>query len=301
MKGETVLGAFVWFTVVAAAQQQRFDGKSWWRHIEVLAADNMEGRDTGAPGLERAEAYVVDQLKRIGLAPAGTSGYFQPIKFESRQVVQAEPSAALVRGDNVVPLALGEDAVIAENIPNVAPRLDAPLVFLGYGLTIPEKNYDDLAGHDLRGKVAVTIGGLPEGITGLVAAHHTALRERWQQFRNAGLIGWIVIPTADSAWRSIAEYWAEPIKHLAGGEFDDTKGAQISMVFNPAHADKLFQNTGHTSAELFALAKAHRPLPRFELPATLRAQMRTLKKPFKSANVVAKLEGEAIPSLRMNT
>ena len=47
--------------ICAVAQQPRFDGKTWWHHVEVLAADNMEGRGTGSPGLQRAEAYVVDK------------------------------------------------------------------------------------------------------------------------------------------------------------------------------------------------------------------------------------------------
>ena len=75
------------FLAPAFAQQGNapsFDGKSWWEHIKVLAADNMEGRDTGSPGLKKAEAYVVGQLKSAGLQPAGVKGYYQPVKFVSR-------------------------------------------------------------------------------------------------------------------------------------------------------------------------------------------------------------------------
>ena len=81
------------FLVPAFAQQGNppsFDGKSWWEHIKVLAADNMEGRDTGSPGLKKAEAYVVGQLKSAGLQPAGVKGYYQPVKFVSRQLVEQE-------------------------------------------------------------------------------------------------------------------------------------------------------------------------------------------------------------------
>ncbi len=66
----------------AYAQQSsdtHFDGKSWWDHVKVLAADNMEGRETGSPGLKKAEAYVVDQLKQAGLQPAGSDGFYQPV------------------------------------------------------------------------------------------------------------------------------------------------------------------------------------------------------------------------------
>ena len=51
-----------------------FDGKSWWEYIKVLADDNMEGRETGSDGLRRAEAYVVEQLKKNGAEPGGATG-----------------------------------------------------------------------------------------------------------------------------------------------------------------------------------------------------------------------------------
>jgi len=54
------------------ADQTHFDGKTWWDYVKVLAADDMEGRETGSAGLRKAEAYVVAQLKRAGLQPAGT-------------------------------------------------------------------------------------------------------------------------------------------------------------------------------------------------------------------------------------
>ena len=87
------------FLVSGFAQQenQSFDGKSWWEHVKVLAADNMEGRDTGSRGLEKAERYAVNQLKAAGLQPAGTKGFYQPVKFESRKLVETASSAALVR------------------------------------------------------------------------------------------------------------------------------------------------------------------------------------------------------------
>ncbi|HSZ00054.1 MAG TPA: hypothetical protein VK788_11195, partial [Terriglobales bacterium] len=133
-----------------------FDGKTWWDYVKVLADDNMEGRETGSAGLRRAEAYIVDQLKVAGLQPAGTDGFYQPVKFESRQIVEKDSSLALVRNGKVEPLILGEDAYFNTRV-DLAPELQAPLVFVGYGLSIPEKNYDDLAGLDLNGKVAVIL------------------------------------------------------------------------------------------------------------------------------------------------
>ena len=139
--------------------------------MKVLADDNMEGRETGSPGLQRAEAYVVDQLKMAGLQPAGTDGFYQKIKFQSRQIIEKDSSLALVRNGKVEPLTFGEDAFFNTRV-DLAPEVKAPLVFVGYGLSIPEKNYDDLSGLDLKGKVAVILNGTPADIPGPLASHY---------------------------------------------------------------------------------------------------------------------------------
>jgi hypothetical protein len=77
------------------AAQSHFDGKTWWDYVKVLADDKMEGRETGSAGLRRAEAYIVEQLKKDGLQPAGVNGFYQPVKFVSRQIVERVPASLL--------------------------------------------------------------------------------------------------------------------------------------------------------------------------------------------------------------
>lgn len=245
----------------------------------------MEGRGTGTPGLERAQADVVDQLKKIGFAPAGVSGYIQPVPLLRREI--ADCSAALVREGRVAPLTLGEDAACTTFLDN-APSVEAPLVFLGYGLKVPAAGYDEFAGLDLKGKIAVTIPGSPPGIDSALVAHYT--ERRWDQFREAGLIGWIFITGRAAPWPALALSAVEPRLHLTG-DLDETHDEQLMMYFNPAHADKLFEGTGHTAAELFELARERKPLPRFALPVSVRATARMVNTPVASSNVVAKLEG----------
>ena len=184
----------------------------------MLAADNMEGRDTGSPGLKRAEAYAVGQLKSAGLQPAGTKGFYQPVKFVSRQLVEKESSAALVRDGKAEPLALGEDVIFSTRV-DLAPEVEAPLVFVGYGLSIPEKDFDDLAGLDLKGKVAVLISGSPSQIPSALAAHHQTAAERWKAFREAGAVGIIGIPNPASMDVPWARTSPEPAasQHGPGG------------------------------------------------------------------------------------
>ena len=244
-------------SLVPAYGQASFDGKTWWEHVKVLAADNMEGRDTGSPGLKKAEAYAVGQLKNAGLQPAGVKGFYQPVRFVSRQLVETESRAALVRDGKAEPLKLGEDAYFSTRV-DLAPEAEAPLVFVGYGLSIPESNFDDLAGLDLKGKVVVLITGAPEQISSALAAHHQTAAERWKDLRRAGAVGIIAIPnpaSMEAPWARSALNRLHPNMGLAGAEFNETDGEKLALYFNPAHADKLFEGSGHTFAELADLAK----------------------------------------------
>jgi len=283
--------------VPAYAQQQEhpasFDGKSWWEHIKVLAADNMEGRDTGSPGLKNAEAYVVGQLKAAGLQSAGVKGYYQPVKFESRRLAEKESNAALIRDGKAEALNLREDVIFNTRV-DLAPAVEASLVFVGYGLSIPEKDFDDLAGLDLKGKVVVLISGSPSQIPSALAAHHQTAGERWRALRAGGAIGIISIPnpaSMDVPWSRTSLNRLHPSMELVGAEFDETAGEKLAMVFNPAHADKLFAGSGHTFQELAELAKERKPLPHFPLTVSIRAKAKLKKKAVESANLVARLPG----------
>jgi hypothetical protein len=91
----------------ATATAVHFDGKGWWNYVKVLAADDMEGRETGSLGLHKAQEYVVEQLKQAGLEPAGAKGFYQPVHFVSRQIMEKDSSLALLHKGTVLPLTLG--------------------------------------------------------------------------------------------------------------------------------------------------------------------------------------------------
>jgi len=294
-KNVTALYCFLFFVLAYAepVPKTHFDGKSWWDRVKVLADDDMEGRETGSPGLRKAEAYVVEQLKLAGLQPAGTSGFYQPMRFVSRQIVEKDSSASLVRDGKTEPLTLGEDAIFSTRV-DLAPRVEAPLVFVGYGLSIPEKNYDDLAGLDLKGKVAVVFTGSPAEMPSPLASHYQTLKERWKALRNAGAVGLISIPnpaSMDIPWPRIALNRTRPSMDLTDPEFNETEGEKLAMMFNPAHADKLFQGSGHAFEEIAAIGKDRKLLPRFALAASIRTKARVERKDVESANVIATLPG----------
>jgi Zn-dependent M28 family amino/carboxypeptidase len=283
-------------TVAAFAQQAAkndFDGKTWWDYVKVLADDNMEGRETGSAGLKRAEAYVVEQLKADGVEPAGSDGYYQPVKFEVRQIVEKDSSIALIRDGKSEPLALGEDAFFNTRV-NLAPEIEAPLVFIGYGLTIPEKNYDDLAGLDLKGKIAVIFGGSPAEMPGALASHYQSAGERWKSLRKAGVLGVVTLPnpaSMDIPWSRMSLNRAHPSMELADASLNETEGLKLSMIVNPASSEKLFAGSGHTFAEIVDLGKDRKPLPRFPLAASIKAVTKVETTEVESANVIGKLPG----------
>ena len=280
-------------TVSAEAAKLRFDGASWWNYVKVLASDDMEGRETGSASLRRAEAYIVEQLQADGLEPAGASGFYQPIKFESRQVVESGSSLALVNGRQVEPLSFSDDAFFSTRV-DLAPSVEAPLVFAGYGLSVPEKNYDDLAGLDLKGKVAVIISGAPADIPGALASHYQSAAERWKALRKAGAVGTVVIlnPAAmDIPWERISVNRTHPSMSLSGAEFDETAGEKLAVIFNPSRAEKLFEGSGHKLQEILDLAKARKSLPRFPLALSIRAKAEVNRKALESSNVIAKFPG----------
>src|SRR5262245_56463726 len=99
---------------------------AWWAHVVFLADDRLKGRETGSPEHREAAEYIARHFKEAGLQPAGTNGYFQPVPFKSRKIVEEKSSLALVRGGKTIPVVLGDEATFSMRI-DPAPRVDAPI------------------------------------------------------------------------------------------------------------------------------------------------------------------------------
>jgi hypothetical protein len=221
-------------------------------------------------------------LQQAGLQPAGSEGYYQPLKLQSRQIIEKDSSLTLIRDGKAEPLTLGEDAFSARASISL-PRCRLRLVFVGYGLTVPEQKYDDLAGLDLRGKVAVIVTGSPSEIAGALTAHYQSSAERWKAFRKTGGIGIIAIPnpaTMDIPWSRISVNRTHVTMTLADPKFDDTAGEKLSVTFNPAHAAQLFTGSGHSFEEIASLAKDRKQLPRFPLAVSVKATANLQRKTY---------------------
>jgi len=274
--------------------QKHFDGQTWWNHVKVLADDNMEGRETGSAGLRKAEAYIVEQLTKTGLEAAGTQGFYQPVEIIERRIDERSSAASLIRSGKAEPLLLGEDAFFNLRSDLATREVTAPLVFVGYGLQVPERKLDELAGFDLHGKIVVYLAGSPVDIPTALAAHYQSMPERWKALRAAGAIGIISIPnpaSMDIPWSRMSLNRAHPSMELAAPELQEAAGLEMALIFNPARAEKLFEGSASTFAAIAALGKDRKPLPHFALAASLKARASVKRRKIESANLVARLPG----------
>jgi hypothetical protein len=290
------------------------EGKLWWSHIQFLADDKLEGRDTGSEGYKQAVAYVAGEFKRIGLKPLGTDGYQQPVKFDKRELVAAESSAVLVRDGKSEPLG---------NVSprgDLAPEVEAPMVFVGYGLVIPEAKYDDLAGLDLKGKIAVYVNaGGPVEAAGPIKSHYSSGAERWAAFKRAGAIGIATIPggrgangtgaangdanggrgdaaaagrgDGAAAGRGNGGRGPQASIALADPALQETAGQQVVVMVGRPGAEKLFEGSGHTFEEIEKLANANQPLPTFPLQGMLKSKAVVHRSEMQASNVVGVVPG----------
>ncbi len=135
--------------------------------VRVLASDRFEGRAPGTPGEALTVDYLIARLKALGLEPAAADGgWTQTVPVVRTQLGDGAMS---VRGpgDRAMPLEQGTDAYVAtvRSVDRVEIA-NAPLVFVGYGVTAPERGWDDFKGVDLHGKVAIFLVNDPDFAAG---------------------------------------------------------------------------------------------------------------------------------------
>jgi hypothetical protein len=264
------------------------EGQRWWKHIEYLADDKLEGRNVGTPGFQMAADYVAARFKEYGLEPGANGSYFQPMKFAVQKLDLKQSSVELVRDGKSKPLVIGSDLVVGAGTP--APKeVSAGLVFIGYGLHIPEVGYDDFKDLDLKGKIVVYLNGGPADIAAPLKSNARSGEEFWPAAERAGAVGRISIAnpkTMDIPWSRMT---ANPNPTPSGmwlADGSDMKSPKFAAAFNPGQADLLLAGSGHTMQELLALVDAGKPLPRFPLVGTVEAKISAEMSTLDSMNVV---------------
>jgi Zn-dependent M28 family amino/carboxypeptidase len=291
----TILPMLLLAAPTAATSQENLSpaAKQWWSDVSFIASDANEGRQTGSAGYMRAADYVLSRMKAEGLKPAGDKGFLQQVTFEQQVVDQDASRAILVDADGAQsPLKVGDALLISSGGEPRPTSVDAPLVFVGYGLGLPKQGYDDFSGLDLKGKIAVVISGGPDNISAPIKSDARA--NRAGELAKLGALGIISLTTP----HQVEIVWSRQrlIAHQAGMYLADPKFHTVPDGFFTASADPeqteaFFKGSGHSFAEMSALADASKPVPRFDLKPRLKATIVATRKRLTSPNLIAKLEG----------
>jgi hypothetical protein len=191
-------------------------------HIKFLASDDLKGRDTGSEGLRQAAEYIADQFKAAGLQPGWNGGWMQPFNVDVGLTIGRGNVLTISGRDVTVPLMLGVSYYPLAATPNedsnaVSTELrDVPLVFAGYGLSVPRLSYDDYAAIDVRGKAVLIFSHEPQEqasssrLNGARPLPETTLSAKARAARNHGAKALIVV--SDPTHRvDEADYRAFPI------------------------------------------------------------------------------------------
>ncbi len=162
-------------------------------HVRYLASDELAGRGSGTKGNDEAAIYIAAKLKVAGLKPAGINNtYFQPFEFVSAVKLGDKNTAELEgpAGDR----SLKVDVDFRPFGFSGSAAVEGPLVFVGYGVAAPEKQYDDFAGIDVKGKVVVMFRYGPDGASPRSEfQRHTGLRNKARVARDKGAVAMILI------------------------------------------------------------------------------------------------------------
>lgn len=267
-------------------------------HMAFLADDLLEGRGTGKRGHEIAALYVAEQFEAMGLKPAGQNGtYYQRVPLREITVEADKCSMSVTENGVTLQLKWGDDFITrgSEVSPDVS--VEAPVVFVGYGVKTPDGKYDDYAGVDVKGKIIALLVGAPPSLPSELQAHLSATREKARNARDHGAVGVIVLSVPKNEkmlpWPRVvigagfpAMRWLGP----DGAPSDSFPELRAGAVLSMAASEKLFQHAPKSWADVQRDADASKPQS-FALPITASIRVVSYHEAITSPNVIAVLPG----------
>jgi Zn-dependent M28 family amino/carboxypeptidase len=289
-----VLAAAERLPVDAAADRVR-------AHIEFLASDLLQGREPGSAGFDIAAEYVASQFRQLGLTPAGDRGtYSQRVPLLAYRLADRGSFVLRGAGDRTVTLSFGE-----EYLPSKAPvagvqSVSGPLVFAGLGVVAPERNWDDYAGLEVKGKIVVVMSGSPKGMPSEEEAYYASSRTKRAEAAKRGAVGLVLLNTPEADQRQrfsdgarTWDSWAMTWREANGQAFDPVPSVPLVAVFSSMAGETLFQGAPRAFRDVAAAVESMpaRTLPRFALPWSLEATLNVEVKPVESRNVVGMIPG----------
>jgi hypothetical protein len=163
-------------------------------HIRFLADDLLEGRDTASRGHRIAARYVASELEAAGLEPAGESGSFeQRVPLRSAELVEERCALRLTREGRTRELSYGGDYLLQPPFLGEEVRVEAAVVFAGYGVVAPGLGQDDYAGIDAKGKIVAVLYGAPARFPSAERAHYGWPRLKQATAAARGAVGMLVL------------------------------------------------------------------------------------------------------------
>jgi len=273
-------------------------------HMRFLSDALLEGRGPGTRGYEIAAHYVATELESIGLQPMGLNHtWFQPVPLRRIELVPEQSSFALAEHQQETRLVDGEDYVILGSPVNEDVSVEAPVVFVGFGVTAPELQYDDYARIDVHGKIVAWLWGAPARFPSTQRAYFT---DRWVKAHNAvahGALGMITLAMPEDQkrypWNWVVPQLKAPSmrwldnKGMPNDSFPELRGV---AVLSQKGAELLFRGAPKSLDETFAAARSGGSQP-FALPIKAKIHTVTRLTSIESPNIIAALQGSD-PKLR---
>jgi Zn-dependent M28 family amino/carboxypeptidase len=269
------------------------------RHMRVLADDALEGRGLGSPGYEAALRHVETEVTTLGLAPAGEAGGFRQRVPLRNSVVVPDGSSMVVRsGAGKKALAYGKDFLLGADPLRSEVRIDdAPVVFVGYGVSAPELGYDDYGtGIDAKDKVVAYLSGAPAMLPSNERAYYSSGAVKEAEAIERGAIGTISFTSPDDPrfrWDVSVATGTQGSYAWVDAQGRPNRGDAAmrgSASLNHSGVAALFAGASRPAADVFAAAAKSTPQA-FDLATRVSLVTRSTHRDVESANLVARLEG----------
>jgi Zn-dependent M28 family amino/carboxypeptidase len=281
------------------AALKAFEGGAIKQHMSVLADDKLEGRGLGSPGYDEALRYVESMLTSYKLAPAGESGGFrQRVPLRNAAVVEDGSSMSVRAAGRTRRLVYGKDYMLgADHLRAEVSINDAPVVFVGYGVSAAALGYDDYgAGIDVKGKVVAYLSGAPAMLPSNERAYYSSGAVKDAEAVKRGAIGTISFTSPDDPrfrWEVSVATGKQGGYAWVDAQGNPNRGDPAlrgSASLNHSGVEALFAGATTPAAEVFAAAAKSTPQA-FDLAARVSIATRSTHKDVESANVIARLEG----------
>ena len=294
-------------TPAAAEPAPVIDAVNLTQTVRTLASDQFQGRAPGTVGEERTVGYLIGRLEALGLEPAGTDGgWTQPVPLLHTRL-GTPITLAFNRGDQTTPLTSGTDIYLSSLQPKDRAAVEkAPLVFVGYGVSAPERGWDDFKGQDLKGKVAVFLVNDPDFVAkkgedafGKFGGHTMTYYGRWtykfEEASRRGAIAALIVHDTDGAgygWNVVQSPGGENYGLVAAPE--KVTSLTLQGWISGKTATRLFVDAGQDLAKLRVAARRKDFKP-VNLGTTFNAVIPVTHEVVQSQNVLAKISGTKRP------